>query len=72
MALKLKPGTELVLAVRQDAHGFVLEQRVRVGRTEARVKGSKARRCRTEEQLWIEIEILAQKKLAKVGLEKTS
>jgi hypothetical protein len=70
MALRLKPGTELVLAVRQDEHGFVLEQRVRVGKTERRVQGSKARRCRTEVDLWTEIEILAQKRLAKVGLEK--
>ena len=71
MALKLKPGTELIFAIKQDERGFILLQRIKVGRTERPRKGAKAKRYRTEELLAQGIEEIGQRWLASIGLEKT-
>lgn len=67
--MKLRPGTEVLLVIQQDKHGFTLQARRRAGGQEARI--GKTARCRTEEDLWIELEKMAQTKLAAIGLEKT-
>lgn len=68
MALKLRPWTKLALEIAQDEHGFILQPVIRVG--DRGKPNGKARRCKNEEQLWIEIERLAQDRLARLGLEK--
>ncbi len=71
MALKLKPGTELLFIIRQDERGFVLLQRVRVGKTEAKRKGVPARRFTSEAELAIGLWEIAGRWLARIGLAKT-
>jgi hypothetical protein len=68
MSLKLRPGSVLSLDIKQDEHGFTLTPTLRVGST-SKPQG-KVRRCTNEAQLWAEIEILAQDRLARLGLEK--
>ena len=70
MALKLKRGTELIFAVKQNEAGaYVIEQRLAVGsRAEPRAK---AVVLRTEEDLWTWWLQFGDEQLARVGLEKT-
>jgi hypothetical protein len=68
MTLKLRAGARLSLDIQQDEHGFILTPVSRVGSTTT--PRGKAKRCKTEEQLWATIEIFAQDQLAQLGLAK--
>jgi len=68
--MKLKPGTKLVLEISPCDYGLKLEQLLAVGRSTRKRKG-KPILVRSEEELWIELEQLAQRKLARLGLEKS-
>lgn len=67
--MKLKPGTRFSLDVEQDARGYILAPRLYVG--DKRVKSlGKPARCKTDEELYVEIETFAQRRLAQIGREK--
>jgi len=71
MALKLKEGTALIFAIRQNPGGsYVIEQRIRVGSQE-RPREAKPMIATDEEDLWRKWLAFGDEQLARVGLEKT-
>ena len=67
--MKIRRGSTYSWAdIEQDEHGFILVQRLRVGKTSKRV--GKVKRCKREEDLLEELARRIDERLAQLGREK--